>query len=134
MWLNPQETADLVTFTEKILYGKLHFLSSVLYVNDLPQSLSEVGSYLYAEDTYIFYQYEDRRRRSSHRRCSVRKGVLRNFAKFTGKYMCQSLFFHKVAWPATLLKKRLLHRCFPANFAKFLRTPFLQNTSGRLLV
>ena len=27
--------------------------------------------------------------------------------------------------PATLLKKRLWHRCFPVNFAKFLRTPFL---------
>ena len=26
--------------------------------------------------------------------------------------------------PATLLKKRLWHRCFPHNFAKFLRTPF----------
>ena len=26
--------------------------------------------------------------------------------------------------PATLLKKRLWHRCFPMNFAKFLRTPF----------
>ena len=25
---------------------------------------------------------------------------------------------------ATLLKKRLWHRCFPMNFAKFLRTPF----------
>ena len=30
-------------------------------------------------------------------RCSVRKGVLRNFAKFTGKHLCQSLFFNKVA-------------------------------------
>ena len=36
--------------------------------------------------------------------------------------------------PATLLKKRLWHRCFPVNFAKFLRTPFFQNTSGRLLL
>ena len=36
--------------------------------------------------------------------------------------------------PATLLKKRLWHRCFPVNFAKLLRTPFLQNTSGRLLL
>ena len=27
--------------------------------------------------------------------------------------------------PATLLKKRLWHRCFPANFAKFLRSLFL---------
>ena len=26
--------------------------------------------------------------------------------------------------PATLLKKRLWHRCFPVNLAKFLRTPF----------
>ena len=32
--------------------------------------------------------------------------------------------------PATLLKKNLWHRCSLVNFAKFLRTPFLQNTSG----
>ena len=25
MWPNPQETVDLVTFTEEILNGKLHF-------------------------------------------------------------------------------------------------------------
>ena len=29
MWTNPQEAADLVTFTEEILNGKLHFLCSV---------------------------------------------------------------------------------------------------------
>ena len=29
MWPNPQETADLVTFTEEIFNGKLHFLRSV---------------------------------------------------------------------------------------------------------
>ena len=36
-----------------------------------------------------------------------KKGVLRNFAKFTGKHQCQSLFFNKVASlrPATLLKR-----------------------------
>ena len=47
--------------------------------------------------------------------------------KFTGKHLCQSLFFNKVAGlrPATSLKKRLWHRCFPLSFAKFLRTPFL---------
>ena len=43
--------------------------------------------------------------------------------------------FNKVAGlrPATLLKKRLWHRRFPVNFAEFLRTPFLQNISWRLL-
>ena len=74
--------------------------------------------------------------RSSHQRCSVKKGVLRNFAKFTGKHLCQSLYFNKVAGlrPATLLKKGLLHRCFSLDFAEFLRIPFLQNTFGRLLL
>ena len=45
--------------------------------------------------------------RSSHRRYSFKKCVLRNFAKFTGKHLCQSLFFSKVAGlrPATLFKK-----------------------------
>ena len=28
MWPNPQETVDLVTFTEEILNGKFHFLCS----------------------------------------------------------------------------------------------------------
>ena len=30
MWPNPQETADLVTFTDEILNEKLHFLCSVI--------------------------------------------------------------------------------------------------------
>ena len=66
----------------------------------------------------------------------MKNGVLRNFTKFIafdiGKHLCQILFFNKVAGlePATLFKKRLWHRCFPVNFVKFLRTPFLQNTSG----
>ena len=69
-------------------------------------------------------------------RCSMKKGVLRNFTKFTGKHLCQSLFFNKVAVlrPANLLKKGLWQSCFPVNFAKFRRTHFLQNTSGRLLL
>ena len=53
-------------------------------------------------------------------RCSVKKVF------FTGKYLCRSLFFNKVAGlrPETLLKKRLWHRCFPMNFAKVLGTAF----------
>ena len=72
--------------------------------------------------------------RSSYQRCSIRKSVLRNFATFTRKHQCHSLFFDKVAGlrPATLLEKRLWHRFFSVNFAKFLRTPFSQNTSSAL--
>ena len=50
-----------------------------------------------------------------------KRGILRNFTKFTGKHLYQSLFLNKVAGlrPATLLKKRLWHRCFPVNFVDF---------------
>ena len=47
---------------------------------------------------------------------ACKSGVRRNSAKFTGKHLCQGLFFNEVAG--------LWHRCFPVNFAKFLRTPF----------
>ena len=49
---------------------------------------------------------------------------------------CQSLCINKVAdlRSRTLLKKWPWYRCFPVNFVKFLRTPTLQNTFGRLLL
>ena len=38
-----------------------------------------------------------RNTRSSHQRCSIIKDVRINFAKFTRKHLCQSLFLNKVA-------------------------------------
>ena len=85
----------------------------------------------------------------------MKKGILKNFSKFTGKHLCHSLIFNKVAGlmsanllkirPATLLNKRLQHRCFPVNFVKFLKSTLstvyvwttasvLQKTYRRLLV
>ena len=49
------------------------------------------------------------------------------FCKTSQENTCSSIsFFNKVSGlrPVTLLKKRLWRRCFPANFAKFIRTPF----------
>ena len=64
--------------------------------------------------------------RSSHRRGSI-KGVFKNFAKLTGKHLCQSLFCNNVAGlrAAPLLKINLWHRCFPVSSAKVLKTSFL---------
>ena len=78
------------------------------------------------------YGPEETPHRSNHRRCSVKKDVRRNFVKFTEKHLFQSLFLNKVAFlkSATLLKKRLRHRCFPVNFAKFLRIPFYRTSLG----
>ena len=52
--------------------------------------------------------------RSSYQRCFVKKDVLRNFAKFTGKHLCQSLFFNKVA--GNFVKKETLAQA--CNFIK----------------
>ena len=45
--------------------------------------------------------------RSSCLEMFCRKGVLRNFAKFTGKHLCKSLFFNKITGirAANLLKR-----------------------------
>ena len=62
--------------------------------------------------------------RSSRPEVFCKKGVLRNFTKFTEKHLCQSLFFNKDAGC----------RCFPVNFAKFLRTSFFIEQIWRLLL
>ena len=57
--------------------------------------------------------------RSSRPDVLRKKGVLRNFAKLTGKHLCQSLIFAGLE-VCNFTKKRLWHRCFPVNVAKFL--------------
>ena len=53
------------------------------------------------------------------------------------RHYCKSqppeVFYKKRPQPATSLKKRPWHWCFPGNFAEFLRTLLLQNTCVRLL-
>ena len=47
-----------------------------------------------------------------------KKGALKNFTKFTGKHLCQSLFFDKAAETGDW------HRCFRMNFANFFKKTF----------
>ena len=55
--------------------------------------------------------------RSSHQRCSTIKGVLRNFAKLTGKHLCQSLFLNK---------KETLAQMFSSEFCKISKNTFFK--------
>ena len=61
-------------------------------------------------------------------RCSLfTRVILKNFAKFTGKHLCWSLLFNKVARPKppALSKNRIQHRYFPVKFVKtFKKTYF----------
>ena len=62
-------------------------------------------------DVWQGYKYSSDRRK---------KAVLENFAIFIGKHLC---------WRLTIQQ-----RCFPANIAKFSRTPILKNIYKRLVV
>ena len=65
--------------------------------------------------------------RSSGPDMFFKKGVLfLNFAKFTGKHLCQISVFNKVAVlrPATLMKKETLTQMLSCEFCEILRTPY----------
>ena len=62
--------------------------------------------------------------------CSVKKVFLQISQNSQEKTCARVSFLIKLQAPATLLKKRLWYWCFPVDFAKFLRTPFLQNIPG----
>ena len=72
--------------------------------------------------------------RSSHRRCSIKKAILKHFVIFTGKHLCRGLLFNKVAshHACNFTKKRLQHRYYLVNIGKFTRRPILKNISEPL--
>ena len=87
-------------------------------------------------------------------KCFVKKDVLKNFANFTGKHLCWSLFWQNTHWMWSVekvflkffqisqentcvgvslikfvknfIKKRLQHRCFPVKFAKFFKNTYFE--------
>ena len=50
-----------------------------------------------------------------------KRGVLKHFAKFTGKHLCQSTWACR---PATLFKKMTLVQVFSCEFCEISKTPF----------
>ena len=61
--------------------------------------------------------------RSSHQRFSVKKCVLRSFAKFTGKHLCQR------ASGLQLCKKETLAQVFSCQFCQFSKSTFFYRRS-----
>ena len=68
-------------------------------------------------------------------RCSVKKVFLEISQNSQENNCARVSFLIKLqARPATLLKKKLWHSCFPVNFVKFLRTPFYKEHLWWLLL
>ena len=59
--------------------------------------------------------------RSSDRRCSVTKGVLRNFSKFTGKHLCQPQ-------ACNVIKKETLVQMFSCEFCEISKNTICYRT------
>ena len=74
--------------------------------------------------TSIMYSLSMPLFRSSRPEVFCRKGVLRNFAKFTGKHLCQNLVFNKVAG----VKKESLAQVFSCEFFKISKNTFFHRT------
>ena len=116
MWLNPQETAqetaDLVTLTKETLNGKLLFLCATWCLQKTTPLICSTNYWQNIYKTQWFTilesQFIDNLElfcpkklwflhlllgmvfsmvRSSHRRCSLKKSVLKNFVNFTGKQL-----------------------------------------------
>ena len=105
------KAADLraCNFTKKRLRYCVIFKNILFYSRNPPMAASEI---------LITY-------RSSHQRCFVKKGVLRNFAKFTGKHLCQSLFFNKAAGGVcNFIKKEALAQEFSCEFCEISKNNF----------
>ena len=55
--------------------------------------------------------------RSSHQRCSMKKGALSNFAEFTGKHLCQNFAYN-------FIKKETLAPVFSRKFCEVSKNTF----------
>ena len=75
--------------------------------------------------------YSTRKVRSSRSYVFCRIFVLKNVAKFTGKYLHRRLL---LTWDLQLFKKRLQHRYFLWIFRVFSRTQLFWKTSWELLL
>ena len=67
----------------------------------------------------------------THRRCYTYietfkrfNGSIRDFDIASLTVVSEYFICVRMPQPVTLFKKRLWHRCFPVNFAKFLKAPF----------
>ena len=83
-------------FTLYFLLVTLYFLLVCDYLLFVTCYLLLV-TFLVAARYFLFANCYLTIKRSSHLGAFCKKGVAKNFPKFTGRHLCQSLFFNKVA-------------------------------------
>ena len=121
---NPWRRIEILFDKRKSLHNKIWSIyREVLSITSPNCSIVKY----YSKISNTFHQIKFQK--SIMNRSYIKKAVLKNFAIFTEKHLSWCLFLYKYAnlqsW--NFIGKRLQHRCFPVNIAKFLRTPVLKN-------
>ena len=89
-WMNIIITQNMYLYTP--VFSNVHSISPYFPVFSL-----RITTFISCSQLYFNYLHKlPALHRSSHRKCSIEICVLENFTKFTGKHLCQSLFFNKV--------------------------------------
>ena len=106
---------------------------------ELPFDIKENVFYAFSSDIFPFkttdIHYDNFETEAVTQKCSVRKGVLGNFAKFTGKHLRQSLFFNKLAGAASnFIKKETLAHVFSCETYEFSKNIFITEQLQWLLL
>ena len=112
-----RKTRKLFTTSWVILY--------FTWVQEINICISKVFSDGVAERKIVIIPFHKFQKQPQEGRCSVRKGVLTNFANFTGKHLCQSLFLIKLQASASKsIKKETLAQLFSCEVYKIYKNTF----------
>ena len=92
-------------------------------------------SFIYTSDstffTYLKFEASFWNSRSRRPEVFCKNGVLRNFAKFTRKHLCQRLFFNKVAAEAcNFNKKETMPQVFSCEFCETSKNTFFHRNTA----
>ena len=85
-------------------------LCLINYFSECPQNFSEQPFYRTLPNN-CFFSWRQIRTETFVQRCSVKKSIHKNFPKFTGKHLCQSLFFCRPE-ACNCIKKEILAQMF----------------------
>ena len=112
MWLNRRKLRIWLHLLKKSL------MENFIFVQYLSNYLSK---YFRERISFIFHKKQSSRG-------VLRKDVLKNFAKFSGKHLCQSLLFNKVAGLRLQIKKETLAQVLSCKFWYIFKDTFFYRT------
>ena len=100
----------------------LHTLKTTPWIENLTQRWTTSGSF-FPKPGSFFYCPKGQGKPppwSSHMRCSIKMVFLKNFAKFIGQHLCQSLFFKKSTCIYNFFLKKAPAQVFSCELSKII--------------